>query len=67
MALHEQTEARLVGFDELAASVQIETLRAIESDLRRALSADVPADSNVPAGISAWLMRIGVTRETSSH
>ena len=48
MALHEQTEARLVGFDELAASVQIETLRAIESDLRRALSADVPAD--VPGG-----------------
>lgn len=50
MALHEQTEARLVGFDELAASVQIETLRAIESDLRRALSADVPADANVLGG-----------------
>lgn len=50
MALHEQTEARLVGFDELAASVQIETLRAIESDLRRSLSADVPADANVPGG-----------------
>ena len=50
MALHEQTEARLVGFDELAASVQIETLRAIESDLHRALSADVPADANVPGG-----------------
>ena len=50
MALHEQTESRLVGFDELAASVQIETLRAIESDLRRALSADVPADANVPGG-----------------
>ena len=50
MALHEQTEARLVGFDELASSVQIETLRAIESDLRRALSADVPADANVPGG-----------------
>ena len=50
MALHEQTEARLVGFDELAPSVQIETLRAIESDLRRALSADVPADANVPGG-----------------
>ena len=50
MALHEQTEARLVGFAELAASVQIETLRAIESDLRRALSADVPADANVPGG-----------------
>ena len=50
MALHEQTEARLVGFDALAASVQIETLRAIESDLRRALSADVPADANVPGG-----------------
>ena len=50
MALHEQTEARLVGFYELAASVQIETLRAIESDLRRALSADVPADANVPGG-----------------
>ena len=50
MVLHEQTEARLVGFDELAASVQIETLRAIESDLRRALSADVPADANVPGG-----------------
>ena len=50
MALHEQTEARLVGFDELAASVQIETLRAIESDLRRAQTADVPADPNEPGG-----------------
>ena len=50
MALHEQTEARLVGFDELAASAQIATLRAIEADLRRALSADVPAGANVAGG-----------------
>lgn len=50
MALREQTEARLIGFDELAASAQIATLRAIESDLRRALSADVPAGANVPGG-----------------
>lgn len=42
MALLEQTEARLVGFDQLGASLQVETLRAIEADLRRALSADVP-------------------------
>ena len=50
MALREQTEARLVGFDELAASAQIATLRAIEADLRRALSADVPAGANVAGG-----------------
>ena len=43
MALREQTEARLVGFDGLPASEQIATLEAIESDLRRALSADVPS------------------------
>lgn len=43
MALREQTEARLVGFDGLEASEQIATLEAIESDLRRALSADVPS------------------------
>ena len=42
MALREQTEARLVGFDQLGASLQVETLRAIEADLRRALSADAP-------------------------
>ena len=30
MALREQTEARLVGFDQLGASLQVETLRAIE-------------------------------------
>lgn len=50
MALREQTEARLVGFDELAASAQIATLRAIEADLRRALSADVPIGGHVPGG-----------------
>ena len=50
MALHEQTAARLVGFDELGASMQISTLEAIEADLRRALSADVPAGAHVPAG-----------------
>lgn len=43
MALREQTEARLVGFDGLEASEQIATLEAIESDLRRALPADVPS------------------------
>ena len=42
MTLLEQTEARLVGFDQLGASLQAETLRAIEADLRRALSADAP-------------------------
>ena len=41
MALREQTAARLV---------QISTLEAIEADLRRALSADVPAGAHVPAG-----------------
>lgn len=45
MALREQTEARLVGFDQLGASLQVETLRAIEADLRRALSADAPSDT----------------------
>ena len=48
MALREQTEARLVGFDGLEASEQIATLEAIESDLRRALSADVPSGVAVP-------------------
>lgn len=48
MALREQTEARLVGFDGLSASEQIATLEAIESDLRRALSADVPSGVAVP-------------------
>lgn len=43
MALREQIAARLVGFDGLEASEQIATLEAIESDLRRALSADVPS------------------------
>lgn len=42
MTLSEQTAARLVGFDELGAQMQISTLTAIEADLRRALSADVP-------------------------
>lgn len=45
MALREQTEARLVGFDQLGASLQVETLRAIEIDLRRALSADAPSST----------------------
>lgn len=48
MALREQTEAWLVGFDGLPASEQIATLEAIESDLRRALSADVPSGVAVP-------------------
>ena len=48
MALSEQTAARLVGFDELGAQMQISTLTAIEADLRRALSADVPPGAPVP-------------------
>ena len=44
MALSEQTAARLVGFDELGVQVQISTLQVIEADLRRALSADGPAE-----------------------
>ena len=48
MALREQTEARLVGFDQLGASLQVETLRAIEADLRRALCADVPSGTVRP-------------------
>ena len=34
MALSEQTAARLVGFDELGAQMQISTLTAIEADLQ---------------------------------
>ena len=48
MALREQTEARLVGFDQLGASLQAETLRAIEADLRRVLSADAPSGTARP-------------------
>ena len=48
MALREQTEARLVGFDQLGASLQVETLCAIEADLRRALSADTPSGTLRP-------------------
>ena len=44
MALSEQTAARLVGFDELGVQMQISTLQVIEAALRRALSADVPAE-----------------------
>ena len=44
MALSEQTAARLVGFDELGVQMQISTLQVIEADLRRALSAYVPAE-----------------------
>ena len=44
MALSEQTAARLVGFDELGVQMQISTLQVIETDLRRALSVDVPAE-----------------------
>ena len=44
MALSEQTAARLVGFDELGVQMQISTLQVIEADLRRGLSADVPAE-----------------------
>ena len=47
MALSEQTAARLVGFDELGAQMQISTLTAIEADLRRALSTDVPPGTAV--------------------
>ena len=45
MALSEQTAARLVGFDELGVQMQISTLQVIEADLRRALSVDVPAET----------------------
>jgi len=45
MALREQTAARLVGFDELGASMQISTLEAIEVDLRRARVARSPRPS----------------------
>lgn len=48
MALREQIEARLIGFDGLPVSEQMTTLEAIESDLRRALSADVPSGVAVP-------------------
>lgn len=51
MVLREAVEARLDGFDELAATTQIDTLRAVEADLREALSADVPA-SVTPAQAS---------------
>ena len=47
MALSEQTAARLVGFDELGVQMQISTLTAIEADLRRALSTDVPPGTPV--------------------
>ena len=40
MALREQTEARLVGFDQLG--------RATEAALRRALSADAPSGTVRP-------------------
>lgn len=50
MALSEQTAARLVGFDELGAQMQISTLTAIEADLRRALSADAPQGRPLPGG-----------------
>ena len=49
MALREQIEARLIGFDGLPVSEQMTTLEAIEFDLRRALSADVPGGAAVPA------------------
>ena len=66
MALREQTSARLVGFDELGATMQISTLEAIEADLRRALSADVPAGAHVPAGTSERVSRRGTPRETAT-
>ena len=50
MALREQTAARLVGFDEHGATMHTSTREAIEADLRRALSADVPAGTSAPAG-----------------
>ena len=49
MILSEQTAARLVGFDELGAQMQIATLSAIEADLRRALSADLTPGAQAPA------------------
>lgn len=68
MALREQTEAWLVGFDGLPASEQIATLEAIESDLRRALSADVPSAAWPSlANRYASVMRIGEIREASPY
>lgn len=50
MSLREQTEARLVGFDELGAQTQVTTLRAIEADLRRALSAGAHPGTEILSG-----------------
>lgn len=66
MALREQTAARLVGFDELGASMQISTLEAIEVDLRRALSADVPVERTFPRAASERVSRRGTPRETAT-
>ena len=63
MALSEQTAARLVGFDELGVQVQISTLQVIEADLRRALSADVPAEMQ---GSAERVSRGGATREVAT-
>jgi hypothetical protein len=60
MALSEQTAARLVGFDELGVQMQISTLQVIEADLRRALSADVPAEMQGSAA------RVGVREQGRS-
>ena len=60
MALSEQTAARLVGFDKLGVQVQISTLQVIEADLRRALSADVPAEMQGSAA------RVGVREQGRS-
>ena len=48
MALSEQTAAPRVGLDVRGAPMQISTLTAIEADLRRALSTDVPPGTPVP-------------------
>lgn len=63
MALCEQTAARLVGFDELGAQMQISTLTAIEADLRRALSADVPRVRQFRVWVSDRERTGGQTRE----
>ena len=59
MALREQTAARLVGFDELGATMQISTLEAIEADLRR-------AERTFPRAASERVSRRGTPRETAT-
>ena len=66
MALSEQTAARLVGFDELGVQMQISTLQVIEADLRRALSADVPAEMQGSAARVGAREQGGATREVAT-